>query len=248
MSSFLPLIKPNWPAPPQIHAICTTRAGGISRSPYDSLNLGDHVGDDPAAVAQNRLILNNALNLPNEPCWISQVHGMRAVNTQDWQIGDKADASYTTTPNAICAVMTADCLPILLCNQTGDYVAAIHAGWRGLAAGIIEATIAKAPCEPSQIMAWLGPAIGPTAFEAGDDVRNIFLSQAPENKSGFTSITEGKWWVDMYHIARQHLSAVGIYDIYGDVDCTVLNPDRFFSFRRDHDTGRMASLIWIATH
>lgn len=248
MSTDLPLITPNWPAPAHIHAVCTTRIGGISQPPYDSLNLGDHVGDDPTAVAQNRHMLSQALTLPSPPCWITQVHGTRAINTQNWQAGDEADASYATTSNAVCAVMTADCLPILLCDKQGHYVAAIHAGWRGLADGIIEATIAQAPCEPSQILAWLGPAIGPQSFEANDDVRDIFLSQQPADETGFTPLQEQKWLVDMYHIARHRLATMGVSDVYGEADCTVRNPDRFFSFRRDGETGRMASLIWIAEH
>jgi YfiH family protein len=246
MSTALPLISPNWPAPPHIHAVCTTRNGGSSQPPYDSLNLGDHVGDDPIAVAQNRQILSDAILLAASPCWITQVHGIRAVNTQDWQAGDEADAIYSTTVNTVCAVMTADCLPILLCDKKGQYVAAIHAGWRGLADGIIEATIANAPCDPKQIMAWLGPAIGPTAFEAGNDVRDVFLANNAADTIGFTAINAQKWWVDMYVIACQRLSALGVSDVYGEPDCTVLNPDRFFSFRREGDTGRMASLIWIA--
>lgn len=248
MSSSLPFIIPDWPAPTKIHAVCTTRVGGISQSPYHSLNLGDHVGDDPIAVTQNRHTLSKALHLPSPPCWITQVHGVRVINTQNWQTGEEADGIYTTIPNAICAVMTADCLPILLCDKKGQYVAAIHAGWRGLADGIIESTIAQAPCDPKEIMAWLGPAIGPKSFEAGDDVRNIFLSQNPADESGFSILGNSKWLVDMYHIARQRLNAVGVSNIYGEVECTVLNPERFFSFRREGITGRMASLIWISSY
>lgn len=245
MSNTLPFITPNWPAPSNIRAVFTTRLGGTSRAPYDSLNLGDHVGDIPKTVVQNRCLLSDALSLPNEPCWITQVHGTHIVNTQDWQKNDEADACSSTTPSAVCAVMTADCLPILLCNKAGDYVAAIHAGWRGLADGIIEATIAKSPCDPSEIMAWLGPAIGPQSFEAGNDVRDIFLSQSPTDISGFTPLNEHKWLVDMYHIARHRLAAVGVLQVYGEPNCTMLDPKRFFSFRRDGTTGRMAALIWI---
>ena len=245
MQNKLDLITPQWPAPANIRAAITTRAGGVSLPPYDSLNLGDHVGDVAKAVAENRAHLTTALALPTPPCWITQTHSTIAVDTTDWQIAMEADASYSTTVGHVCIVMTADCLPILLCNQAGDYVAAIHAGWRGLADGIIEATIAKAPCPAAQLMAYLGPAIGPAAFDAGDDVYAAFTDQNPADASGFKPQADGKWKVDMYHIARQRLAAIGMTAVYGEASCTVSQPERFFSYRREGDTGRIASLIWI---
>jgi YfiH family protein len=236
-------IVPDWPAPPGVRAISTTRLGGASRAPWDSFNLGDHVGDDPAAVLANRRQLRQVL--PDEPCWLRQVHGRHCVDAAVVEPGAEADASYTRRRGVVCAVLTADCLPLLLCDQGATVVAVAHAGWRGLAAGVIEATVAAMGEPGEHLMAWLGPAIGPTAFEVGDEVRKAFVATDAAAGMAFVTAPGGKWLCDIHLLVRQRLAALGIRRISGTGSCAVSEAGRFFSYRRDGVTGRMASLVWL---
>lgn len=240
----LNFIIPDWPAPSRIHALSTTRGGGVSLPPYDSLNLGDHVGDDPGAVAENRRRLVNALSLPSEPRWLSQVHGTCAADAAQVSTPCEADASHTDRPGVVCAVLTADCLPVLLCSRDGKHVAAVHAGWRGLLNGVIEGTI-EAMASESALIAWLGPAIGPQAFEVGEEVRQAFLAVDEAAKKAFVRSPAGRWLADIYALARLRLQRADVSEVYGGDHCTYSESERFFSYRRDGRTGRMASLIWI---
>ncbi|NOZ38386.1 MAG: peptidoglycan editing factor PgeF [Gammaproteobacteria bacterium] len=231
----------DWPAPVNIHAGTTLRSGGVSLPPYASLNLGDHVGDNPAAVAENR----RRLNLPTEPVWLRQTHSTQIIDAARCAPNqNEADGSYTTQPQVICSVLSADCLPILICDRTGATVAAVHAGWRGLATGIIEQAIATLPASPNDLLVWLGPAIGPDAYEVGDEVRETFIAHTPAAKTAFAA-QQGKWRMDIYQLARQRLQALGITAIYGGNHCTFTEKQYFYSYRRDGLTGRMASLIWL---
>lgn len=241
------LLTPDWPAPARVRAATTTRQGGVSQPPFDSFNLGGHVDDKPAAVAANRQQLRKALSLPAEPYWLNQIHGTDVANLDTNSDGmPEADASITTTPNIVCAVLTADCLPVLFCDQAGTQVAAAHAGWRGLAAGILEATVKGFDAPPENIMAWLGPAIGPQAFEVGQEVRQAFCDVDPNAAEAFVAseLDNQKWMADVYQLARQRLATVGVNAVYGGGRCTVTEADEFYSFRRDGETGRMASLVW----
>lgn len=232
---------PDWPAPINIHAGTTLRNGGISLPPYDSLNLAEHVGDAPAAVAENR----QQLNLPAKPIWLKQTHSTRIIDATRCTPGQtEADGSYTSQPCIICAVLTADCLPLLICNKKGTQVAAVHAGWRGLAAGIIETALEKFTDHYTELLTWLGPAIGPDHYEVGNEVRGIFLAQQPAARTAFTAQQE-KWRMDIYHLARQRLQALGLTAIYGGNHCTYRQQEQFYSYRRDGITGRMASVIWL---
>lgn len=238
----LDFIVPDWPAPPNVHALVTTRAGGVSIGPYASLNLGDHVGDDPAAVAANRAVLHQ--QLPAEPVWLKQVHGIRCIDAA--AVGDtEADASLTRAPETVCAVLTADCLPVLLCDRGGTVVSAAHAGWRGLAAGVIESTVAAMGVPGDQVLAWLGPAIGPDHFEVGGEVRELFMAHDADAEEAFRPRSNGKWLCDLYALARQRLARLGVRRPAGAEFCTVRDQARFYSYRRDGATGRFASLIWI---
>jgi polyphenol oxidase len=237
------LIIPNWPAPAKVKALQTTRIGGISLSPYNSLNLGSHVNDDPIHVAHNRQLLSQFL--PSEPVWLNQVHGINVVDAAQTECVPDADASYTNRKNVVCVIMTADCLPILVCDTAGTVVASIHAGWRSLCDGVIEATIAKMSVNPSDLMAWLGPAIGPNAFEVGGEVREQFMAKDAKSKVAFKKHGD-KYLADIYKIATQRLNNLGVTQIYGGGECTFTDEKRFFSFRRDGATGRMATLIWLA--
>lgn len=238
-------IRPDWPAPAQVQALSTTRGGGCSAAPYDSFNLGDHVGDQPALVAANRAALCD--QLPAEPCWLNQVHGVCVVDLATCEGVPAADAAVSRVPGKVCAVMTADCLPVLLCDRAGTVVGAAHAGWRGLVGGVIEATVAAMQVPPSEVLAWLGPAIGPDAFEVGDEVRAAFLAADPAAECAFRATARpGKWLADIYLLARQRLAALGVNVVAGGDACTVTERERFFSYRRDGVTGRMASLIWLA--
>ncbi len=239
------LLRPEWPAPPGVKAVITTRAGGVSLGPFASLNLGDHVGDDPLAVAGNRAILREQLGLPVEPHWLTQVHGCRVEMAEQAGPGCEADAICAQQPWRICAVLTADCLPLLICNRQADRVCAVHAGWRGLAAGVIEAAIAKLDSPASDLLVWLGPAIGPGAFEVGADVRQAFVAQDGGAETAFKPIGAGRWLADIYTLARQRLAGLGVGFVGGGDYCTVTDEERFFSYRRDGVTGRMASLIWL---
>ena len=239
-------IQPNWPAPVNVKALQTTRQGGVSLAPYASLNLGAHVSDDAVAVATNRQLLMPYL--PNEPVWVNQVHGIEVIDAAQSTCLQNADAAFTTQPNVVCVTMTADCLPVLLCDKAGTVVAAVHAGWRGLCDGAIEAAVHKMQVPKTEILAWLGPAIGPNAFEVGAEVRAQFIQYEQEATQAFKPHGD-KWFCNMYLIAQQRLKALGVTQIYGggvnEDFCTYTDEARFFSFRRDNITGRMASLIWL---
>lgn len=237
-------ICPDWPAPARVRALSTTRVGGVSVAPYDSLNLGTHVGDDPAAVEMNRARLRSAL--PGEPAWLNQVHGAAVVDAAACTGAPDADAAVSCSPGEVCTVMTADCLPLLLCDRAGTVVAAVHAGWRGLQGGVVEAGVAAMKVAPSEILAWLGPAIGPQAFEVGNEVRAAFMAVDRQAEAAFRPAgMPAKWLADIYLLARQRLAVLGVSGIYGGDRCTFSEPDCFFSYRRDGVTGRMASLIWL---
>ena len=236
-------IRPHWPAPPTVHALTTTRRGGVSAPPWESFNLGAHVGDDPGAVAENRRRLHRAAALPEAVEWLDQVHGTRIrVPGSDERC---ADGRFSDRPEEVCAVLTADCLPILLCNRSGTAVAAVHAGWRGLLAGVVEAALDCFPDDPSAIMAWMGPAIGPDAFEVGGEVREAFLEEDPGAAPAFRGGRGGRWLADLYTLARRRFQRRGVTGIHGGGFCTYQEAGRFFSYRREWTTGRMASLIWL---
>jgi YfiH family protein len=239
-------IVPDWPAPAQIRACTTTRAGGASNPPFDSFNLADHVGDDPAAVAVNRARLVDVLGLPNQPCWLRQVHGIGLVDAgrQPAEPVPEGDGAYSDQAGVVCAVLTADCLPVLLCDRSGRRVAAVHAGWRGLSSGILERAIDVFGGSSDGILAWLGPAIGPDAFEVGDEVRETFVKHDSYARDAFLPSRPGHWMADLYLLARQRLAGRGVANIYGGGLCTFSDESRFYSYRRDGTTGRMASLIW----
>jgi polyphenol oxidase len=238
----LTFITPDWPAPANVKALQTTRNGGVSTGVYASLNLGDHVKDHPQHVAANRQLLSGYM--PSEPVWLNQVHGVRVIDAALSSCLESADASFATRKQVVCVTMTADCLPVLLCDQAGTAVAAIHAGWRSLCDGVIEATVAAMPVQASQLMAWLGPAIGPEAFEVGSEVRAQFIAQDARAELAFQAKAD-KWLGDLYAIARQRLQTLGITQVYGGGRCTFNEPETFFSYRRDGDTGRMGSVIWL---
>jgi len=267
---------PDWPAPKNVHALQTTRNGGVSATPYASLNLGDHVGDNPLAVSRNRMLL--APLLPGEPVWLKQVHGKVVADAAQTTCGcdtllaepavcgssrvaaslapdgfaapcrggyPEADASVSSRPGAVCVVMTADCLPLLLCDEQGNVVGAVHAGWRGLCDGVIESTVRAMNVPPDTLMAWLGPAIGPQAFEVGEEVRAAFIARQQEASAAFVPDISGKWHADIYQLARLRLNALGITRIYGGGICTHTDSMHFFSYRRDGVTGRMGAFIWL---
>jgi polyphenol oxidase len=246
---------PEWPAPAGVRALCTTRNGGVSAAPFDSFNLGDHVRDEPAAVAANRAALAG-LTAPARPVFLQQVHGTACIpldaTTPD---GAVADAALVTAPGVAATIMVADCLPVLFAHASGQAVAAAHAGWRGLVSGVLEATLQalRAAAGPGEVVAWLGPAIGPTAFEVGDEVHAAFVAADPAARAHFrTHTTPGKWWADLPALARQRLRSAGVASVHGNDGsaawCTVSQPSRFFSHRRDAtrlgSTGRFATCIW----
>ncbi|MCO7513778.1 peptidoglycan editing factor PgeF [Pseudomonas guariconensis] len=236
------LLFPDWPAPASVHACVTTRGGGSSLPPYDTFNLGDHVGDDPAAVAENRRRLSDALHI--QPAWLKQVHGLAVVEADPTVVAE-ADASWTARPGIACAVMTADCLPVLFCDRAGTRVAAAHAGWRGLAGGVLEATLDTLAVPAEDVLVWLGPAIGPQAFEVGLEVRDAFTAVHPEAAEAFVpGERPGKLMADIYTLARIRLAARGVTATHGGGFCTVSDP-RFFSYRQTPQGGRFASLVWL---
>ncbi|MGV8934052.1 MAG: peptidoglycan editing factor PgeF [Gallionellaceae bacterium] len=236
-------IIPEWPAPANVKTLQTTRRGGSSKPPYYSLNLGSHVQDNPLIVARNRMLLEPLL--PSEPVWLQQVHGVTVVDAGNTSCLPEADASVATHRGAVCAVMTADCLPILLCDDKGSVVGAVHAGWRGLCDGVIEATVAEMKVPSATLMAWLGPAIGPAAFEVGEEVRAAFMEKQETASAAFVSVPNGKWLADIFQLATLRLHALGITRIYGGGMCTYSEAERFYSYRRDVETGRMATMIWL---
>ncbi len=244
------IIRPQWPVPANIVAFSTTRSGGFSTDTYAGLNIATHVGDDLNTVIRNRQLLAARLPANSHIQWLKQVHGCEVVEASDCVEEPCADASWASSGDVVCAVMTADCLPVLFCTKGGEAVAAAHAGWRGLAAGVLEATVAAMPAAPAGILAWLGPAIGPNAFEVGAEVREQFLSQSPQGtrpgvSQCFMAATNkpGFYLADLYSLARIHLKAAGVGGVYGGDLCTFNDSRRFYSFRRDGETGRMASVI-----
>lgn len=244
MSILQHCIIPDWPAPANVKTLQTTRNGGASAAPYASFNLGSHVGDNPLAVSRNRMLL--APFLPSEPVWLNQVHGVSVADAGHAGCLPEADASVSTHPGAVCVVMTADCLPILLCDKRGSVVGAAHAGWRSLCDGVIEATVGAMKVPAPTLMAWLGPAIGPSKFEVGDEVRTAFVAQQPQAAVAFVPGANGKWLADLYQLASLRLNALGITSIYGGDLCTCSDTERFFSYRRDGVTGRMGTFIWLS--
>ncbi|HLQ25786.1 MAG TPA: peptidoglycan editing factor PgeF [Acidiferrobacterales bacterium] len=237
-------IYADWPAPENVTALTTTRIGGLSRGGYAWFNLADHVGDDLEAVQKNRLLLRETLELPEEPVWLNQVHGVRVIDAST-SSDRTADGSYSNQAGVVCAVLSADCLPVFLCDRRGAQVALVHAGWRGLAAGVIEQTVAAFRTPASELLVWLGPAIGPLAFEVGDEVRQRFVSHDPYSAVAFTANNRNRWYADIYALARRRLQNLGVDKIYGGNFCTVREHEKFFSYRRNPICGRMASLIWL---
>ncbi|MGH8659163.1 MAG: peptidoglycan editing factor PgeF [Gammaproteobacteria bacterium] len=238
-------ITPNWPAAPWIKAYTTTRyAGGTSLAPYDGLNLAAHAGDIPAVVNANREFVKQALAIPSEPAWLAQPHGAQVIDpgTDD---GRTADGACTRNPNTVCVVMTADCLPILICDRAGTQVAGLHGGWRGLAGGIIDAGLERMQCKAGEILAWLGPAISARHYEVDAPVRDQVLARYSSCHQAFEASRAGHWFFDLYAAARTLLASGGVEAVYGGAFCTYAEPERFFSYRRDGVTGRMASFIWI---
>lgn len=236
-------IIPDWPAPKWVKALQTTRQGGVSIAPYDSLNLGCHVGDNKLSVARNRNLLNQLL--PCEPVWLNQVHGTLVANADMAGCLPMADACIARRSSSVCVIMTADCLPVLLCDAQGSVVGAAHAGWKGLAAGVIEATVSAMGAAPQNLMAWLGAAIGQGAFEVGDEVRAVFVANDPQAETAFIPGRSGKWLADIHALARLRLNALGITQIYATDHCTYQEQEMFFSYRRDKVTGRMGAFIWL---
>lgn len=244
------LIKPNWPAPPNIKAAVTTRCipGEQQKpivSPYDGFNLATHVGDSAEKIATNRRLLEKVLGLSCSPCWLDQRHTSRIVNVHDFPQGAQADASFAIRPGPACIVQTADCLPVLFCDKKGTRVAAAHVGWRGLADGILEATVDSLQLKPEDLLIWLGPAIGPEAYEVDRPVYDAFINRNPEAEQAFGPSRPGHWYTNLYTLARLRLGACGIKVIYGGGFCTHSNPELFYSYRRNPVTGRMASLVWL---
>jgi YfiH family protein len=252
------ILKADWPAPKNIHAFTSLRYGmGVSSVPFDQFNLGNRHsehGDDPRSVEKNRELLAQHFLLPNKPHWLRQVHGIEVLRFEDAPevIGDfvrdepVADASVTSKKNVVLSILTADCLPALFCNDQGTEVAAAHAGWRGLASGVLENTVHAMNSGPENIMVWLGPAAGPGVYEIGTEVRDAFIEHDDHANAAFTPTRENHWKVDLYQLARLRLKSVGIARIYGGEHCSISEPEKFFSHRRDKITGRMASIIWLS--
>jgi YfiH family protein len=236
-------IVPDWPVPSRVCAFITTRAGGVSAGPYATFNVGDLTADDPAAVRANKARLDALL--PGAPRWLRQVHGARVVHADAITSAVEADAAYTATPGLVCAVKIADCMPVLIADRAGTTVAAAHAGWRGLAAGVLENTIGALRVAPEALVAYLGPAIGPTVFEVGDEVRTAFCDVDAAAADAFRPLRPGKWLADLFRLGRQRLARCGVTQVHGGGLCTYSNPQRFYSHRRSAVTGRMAALIWI---
>ncbi|GAB2915472.1 purine nucleoside phosphorylase YfiH [Rheinheimera gaetbuli] len=239
------MLTPDWPAPANVRAVCSTRLGGCSTGAYASLNLGLHVDDDTALVIENRRRYQQQAKMPTPPVWLEQVHGVRVLSLSGYTAsGETADASVTAERGVVATVMTADCLPLLLCDARGTQVATIHAGWRGLCHGIIEATLAHFTI-PEHVMVYLGPAISQRAFEVGPEVRAAFVAHNAEAEAAFVVTDNGKFLADLYLLARQRLQRCGVSQIYGGSFCTYQQTELFFSYRRDGQTGRMASSIWL---
>ena len=236
-------IVPDWPAPANVRALITTRSGGVSTGPYASFNLGELTEDAHAAVSENKHRLDALL--PGTPRWLRQVHGDRVVEADTVGATVQADASFTRTPGIVCAVKIADCMPVLICDRAGEAVAIAHAGWRGLSQGVVENTVRALQIDPKRLCAYLGPAIGPDAFEVGEDVYEAFCGGDPDARSAFRPLRPGKWLADLFALGRLRLARLGITAVSGGGLCTVANGARFYSHRRDRITGRMAALVWM---
>ena len=247
----LQVIVPDWPAPPAVRAAFTLRMGGVSAAPFDSLNVGAHVGDAGAAVTENRRRVRAQLRLPVEPSWLEQVHGIEVADLDAASARASApqltaDAAIARGAGSVCVMQVADCMPVLFAARDGCAVAAAHAGWRGLAAGVLEATLARLAVAPAGLIAWLGPAIGPAHFEVGGEVRAAFLAHDAAAAAAFTANARGRWQCDLAALARRRLNAAGVTAVFGGGWCTYSDPLRFFSYRRAGQCGRMAALIWLA--
>jgi len=244
------VLAPDWPAPQNVRAAFTLRTGGVSAPPFDSLNVGAHVGDTTVAVLENRRRLRAELHLPAEPAWIEQVHGTAVVDLDVLPEGNatgvRADAVVSRRAGRVCVVQVADCLPVLFAARDGSVVAAAHAGWRGLAAGVLEASVAELDTDPAKLLVWLGPAIGREHFEVGNEVRAAFVGRDPEATQAFVPNARGRWLCDLAALARQRLAALGVTQAFGGHWCTYADPARFFSYRRDGQCGRMAALLWLS--
>jgi YfiH family protein len=238
-------ITPEWPTPPRVRALSTLRTGGTSAGRYASLNLGDHVGDSPAAVAENRRRLAAAAELPAAPVWLRQVHGAHVADLDAPVPSLNADAACTRQPGRVCAILTADCVPVLLAADRGGVVAAAHAGWRGLSAGVLAATVRAAAVAPQELIAWIGPCIGRRHYEVGSEVRDALLHSVPGAAAAFQANSRGRYLANLALLARLQLESLGLTGIYGGSDCTYADANRYFSHRRDGQTGRQATLIWL---
>ncbi len=247
---------PDWPVAAHVRAAVSLRGGGVSTGAFGSLNLAGHVGDDPADVAENRRRLRAALQLPDEPLWLAQVHGVEVVDADALQgRGGQApdsgpprgDAAIARVRSRVLAILVADCLPVLLARLDGTAIGVSHAGWRGLSAGVLEATVAALCTPPEALCAWLGPAIGPAHFEVGDEVRAAFCASDPGAAAAFEPNARGRWQCDLAGLARRRLAALGLREIHGAVPCTYADPERFYSYRRDGITGRLAALLWMGS-
>lgn len=236
-------LQPEWRVP-GVRAWCTTRAGHLSQPPYNGFNTANHVGDDPVSVACCRQALADYFAWPSQPQWLRQVHGIEVVEACPDGVEREADAVHTFQPGQVCTLHTADCLPVFFAAKDGVEVALAHAGWRGLAAGVMEATLEKFSCDPSAVVVWLGPAISQPAFEVGHEVRDCFLEQSAANREFFSPNERGRWQGDLYGLARARLLLAGVKQITGGGLCTYRDP-RFFSFRQQPVTGRLLSMIWI---
>ena len=238
-------ILPEWPAPANVHALSTLRDGGYSTGPYASFNLALHTGDDAIAVQRNRELLRSHFELPAEPIWLQQVHSSHLIEADSTVVDTQADGCWSRAPGYVCAVMTADCLPVLICDRSGTKVAAAHAGWRGLYAGVITNAVNILQSNPAELMVWLGPAIGPLSFEVGLEVMQSFTTKNDKNASAFRQVDDSHWLCDIYQLAKIELARLGVTAIYGGDECSYSEEQRFYSYRRDGITGRMASIIWL---
>lgn len=239
-------IRPDWPVASRVHAVATTRRGSAGGGTRAGFNLADHAGEPSGVVAHNRGVLMAALELPAEPVWLPQVHGARVVRLPGELPSDGADAAWTDQPGVVCGILTADCVPVLLCDEAGTRVAAVHAGWRGLAAGVVEAAVARLAGPGVSLLAWMGPAISQAAYEVGPEVRDALLEADTAAAPAFSPSPAGRWLADLPGLTRRRLLAAGVASVSGGQWCTASDPDRFYSHRRDGATGRQATLIWLS--
>jgi len=239
-------LTPQWPVPAAVRAAFTLRAGGVSAAPFDALNVARHVGDRPDAVDENRRRIREELDLPGEPVWLEQVHGHEVIDLDAAPGSARADASFSRRAGRVCAVQVADCLPVLLAARTAHAVAAVHCGWRGLAVGVLAATVQALGVPAADLCAWLGPAIGPAAFEVGAEVRAAFVTRDAGTAGAFAANARGRWQCDIFALARRQLAALGVASVSGGGLCTLSDAQQFFSYRRDGRCGRMAALVWLA--